>query len=164
MKTFLIWMLVLAALVGLLWLGKKNQANPPTEKSIETKSELTTSENLYDFGNISMANGKVSTIFEITNSSNKDITLESVTTSCMCTNAYLVTGEDKKGPYGMLGHGGPVPKANKVIKAGEIQKVEVVYDPNAHGPAGVGRIDRYIYLEDSVGGTLQLEVKANVTP
>ena len=54
--------------------------------------------------------------------------------------------------------------ANEIIKAGESRKIRVVYDPNAHGPAGVGQIDRFIELTDSNGAKLQLEIKANVTP
>lgn len=147
----------------MIW-AKQGQAKLPSKENIETKSDLTADSTLYDFGNISMADGKVSKVFTVTNSSGNDVTLESVTTSCMCTNAYLINGEDKKGPYGMPGHGGPVMKVNQVIKAGATQQVEVVYDPNAHGPAGVGPVDRFVFLQDSNGGTLQLEVKAVVTP
>ena len=59
---------------------------------------------------------------------------------------------------------GFVPPANEVIKAGEIRAIRVVYDPNAHGPAGVGQIDRFVELTDSSGGAIQLEIKALVTP
>ena len=59
---------------------------------------------------------------------------------------------------------GYVPPANETIKAGESRMIRVVYDPNAHGPAGVGRINRFVELVDSSGGTLGLEIKALVTP
>ena len=64
----------------------------------------------------------------------------------------------------MPGHSGFVPKANEVVKSGGTLDIEIVYDPNAHGPAGVGSIDRFVYLEDSDGGKLQFEIRANVTP
>ena len=64
----------------------------------------------------------------------------------------------------MPGHGGVVPKANALVKAGELLDIEVVFDPNAHGPAGVGRIDRFINLTDENGGELQFEIKALVKP
>ncbi|MBU6414743.1 hypothetical protein KGQ34_00665, partial [Patescibacteria group bacterium] len=86
-----------------------------------------------------------------------------VITSCMCTNAYIESVGREKGPFGMEGMG-YVPPANEIIKAGESRGIKVVYDPNAHGPAGVGAIDRLIYLTDGTGGTLQLEIKAEVTP
>ena len=82
----------------------------------------------------------------------------------MCTKAYFVRlNESKKGPFGMPGMGF-VPKLNETIKAGQSAYIEAVYDPNAHGPAGVGMVDRFVYLEDENGNKLQFEIKANVTP
>ncbi len=163
--------LIVIALTVLLFWAKPTQkissGEPKTsveEASIPGLAGLTASEKIYDFGSISMKDGKVSKIFTLTNTTNNDINLESVTTSCMCTVAYVVNGESRKGPYGMPGHGGAVPKSNEIIKAGESREIEVVYDPNAHGPAGVGVIDRFVYLVDSNGVTIQLEIKAIVTP
>ena len=125
---------------------------------------LTASETFYDFGAVSMKNGNVSKEFTVTNSSGGDIILAKVVTSCMCTTAYIVGDTKTKGPFGMVGHGGSVPPADELIKAGENRIIRVVFDPNAHGPAGVGKIDRFIILTDSSGKTLQLEIKATVTP
>ena len=112
-----------------------------------------------------MKDGKASKVFKVRNPGEEDINLEKVSTSCMCTNAYILMPDgEKKGPFGMPGHGGFVPKANEIVKAGEEREIEVVYDPNAHGPAGVGMIDRFVYLEDESGNKLELEIKANVTP
>lgn len=128
------------------------------------QSSLITSETLYDFGTISMKDGNVTKEFEITNPIDRDITVSTVLTSCMCTLAYIVKEDGSiKGPFGMPGMG-YVPPANEIIKAGESRVIRVVYDPNAHGPAGVGRIDRFITLTDSSGGVIQLEIKALVTP
>ena len=82
----------------------------------------------------------------------------------MCTTAYLIGPQGEKGPFGMPGHGGAVRPANEIIKAGEGRDVKVVFDPNAHGPAGVGAIDRSIYLTDDAGDTLELGIKVVVTP
>ncbi len=126
-------------------------------------SQLQTAEKLYDFGTISMSKGNVEKIFKVTNPTNKDIFVKSITTSCMCTSAYIVKDGSKKGPFKMPGMG-YVPPADETIKAGDSIDIKVVYDPNAHGPAGVGRIDRFVYLADDAGGKMQLEIKANVTP
>lgn len=155
-------MLVALGIFGLMWWGRSGQASPP-DLSRSSTSALVSAATLYDFGSISMKNGTVEKLFEVTNPTDRDIMIESVTTSCMCTNAYIVNGTSRRGPFGMPGHG-TVPKANEVIKAGETRSIAVVYDPAAHGPAGVGPIDRFVYLTDSSGGTLQLEIMANVTP
>jgi len=81
----------------------------------------------------------------------------------MCTTAFLQSTDREKGPFGMEGMGFFAP-ANEVIEPGESRAVRVVYDPNAHGPAGVGAIDRFIYLTDPSGGELRFEIRAMVTP
>ncbi|HEY9584195.1 MAG TPA: DUF1573 domain-containing protein [Candidatus Paceibacterota bacterium] len=130
----------------------------------DSKSLLTAPETFYDFGEISMKDGDVSREFTITNSTDKDITVKTLLTSCMCTSAFIVRPDGKtKGPFKMPGMG-YVPPANEIIKAGESRIIRVVFDPNAHGPAGVGQIDRFINLTDENGGELQFEIKALVKP
>ncbi|PIP69011.1 hypothetical protein CO033_02260 [Candidatus Nomurabacteria bacterium CG_4_9_14_0_2_um_filter_32_10] len=171
-KTIIIWILaILGALLLLMYGGSKNimsltlpSDSSKVSKISEIKDRLITSEILYDFGTISMKDGDVSKTFKVTNGTSLDILIPSLTTSCMCTRAYFIEpGGNKNGPFGMQGMG-VVPKLNKTIKAGESADIEVIYDPNAHGPAGVGMIDRFIYLEDSEGNKLQFEIKARVTP
>lgn len=161
-KTMWIIGIVLTLLVfgGIFMAGKGN--NGPSNPSGK-EGQLQVSEKLYDFGAISMAKGKVDHIFKVTNPTDKDINLKTITTSCMCTAAYIKSGDLEKGPFSMPGMG-YVPPADELIKAGESRDVRVVYDPAAHGPAGVGIIDRFVYLKDADGGTIQLEIKANVTP
>ena len=160
-KNVAVFFVVLAGLFGLMWWGKPVQTSTPTSP---TGSSLIVEEKLYDFGTISMAKGDVEYQFKVTNPTKEDIKIEGITTSCMCTTAYLESATGEKGPFGMPGHGGPTARVSEVIKAGEARKVRVVYDPNAHGPAGIGPVDRFIYLADGSGGTLELEIKAVVTP
>lgn len=153
-----------------LWAGKKqasnsqNELNKTENKTIENKRQLKISETFYDFGTISMKDGIVSRIFKITNESSEDILLSSVTTSCMCTVAFVINGEEKNGPFGMPGHGGFVPKVNDMIGAGDMREIEVLFDPNAHGPAGIGLIERVVFLEDKNGDILEFKFQANVRP
>jgi len=81
----------------------------------------------------------------------------------MCTTASLIKGGEKFGPYGMPGHGF-FPSLNQRIEPGEEASLEVVFDPAAHGPAGVGRIDRIVNLENNAGKPLELVFSATVTP
>ena len=163
-KTIITIIVIILVLLGLMLLGRGNQATGVSNAGSSSNSSLVAEETLYDFGTISMASGNVEKIFKVTNSTNKDVTLSSVITSCMCTTAYIENGGKLKGPFGMPGHGGPVPRANEIIKAGESRNIKVVYDPNAHGPAGVGLVDRFIELTESNGAVTQLEIKAIVTP
>lgn len=151
----------------ILWGYEKNGATASAVQGVNAnsvKSVLIASQTFYDFGTISMKDGNVNHEFAVTNSSNKDVVVSTVLTSCMCTTAFIIEdNSDIKGPFGMAGMG-YVPPANETIKAGESRVIRVVYDPNAHGPAGVGIIDRFITLTDTTGGELQLEIKAIVTP
>ena len=167
-KTIISVLIIILAIAGLLWWGRPTQKSVsahPDPNSSHSAIALEALETSYDFGKISMAQGKVEKTFEISNVDSQDVILERVTTSCMCTSAYLETaGGKEKGPFGMVGHGGTVPKANEIIKPGETRRVRVVFDPNAHGPAGVGIINRVVILEDSLGRVLEFQIKAVVTP
>ena len=168
-KTVIIVLVICLIFIGLFAWGYTGKGG--TAASVQgvfstktSPSKLTASEMVYDFGTISMKNGKVSKTFKVINSTDKDVELGDIMTSCMCTVAFLQTPTGERGPFGMPGHGGPMTKISEIIEAGETRDLKVVFDPNAHGPTGVGQIDRFITLTDTAGATLNLEIKATVTP
>lgn len=161
-KIIIIGVAILVGIIGLLFWGQNIQRDDVLQNT-NTESLLTASETLYDFGTISMKDGLVNHTFKVTNLSDKEVEIKRIYTSCMCTNAYLETINGEEGPFGMEGMG-YIPPANEIIGVKESRDIKVVYDPNAHGPAGVGRIDRIVYLTDEFGGVLQFEIKAIVTP
>lgn len=110
-----------------------------------------------------MKDGLAEHTFTVTNSTDAPVLLKSVSTSCMCTKAFLETKEGEKGPFGMQGMGF-LPLANETMLPGESRGIRVVYDPNAHGPAGIGEIERFVYLVDDAERTLKLGIGATVTP
>lgn len=120
-------------------------------------------EQSFDFGSISMKEGDVSHEFLLKNTGEEAVSISRMYTSCMCTAARFKMGEYQSGFFGMVGHG-YIPKINKVLNPGEEAIVEVVFDPAAHGPAGVGRVERVVYLEDPDGEKTTLEITATVTP
>lgn len=157
-------LLAVAFLVGVMLLGR------PTDRGISSsateaavKSELSAAETSYDFGVVRMKDGKVSHRFKVTNPTDKNVTAEYLSTSCMCTTAYIVDAASRSGPYGMEGMGQDG-KVQMIFKPGESRDVEVVFDPNAHGPAGVGPLQRFVTLADADGGRLQLEITGVVKP
>ena len=111
-----------------------------------------------------MANGKVNHEFKITNSSDQPVNIKDISTSCMCTAANFKFNGKTYGLFGMPGHGGGATAANITFNPGDTGILDVIYDPNAHGPAGVGAIDRFVYVEDKNGGRLEIEIKTVVTP
>jgi hypothetical protein len=118
----------------------------------------------HDFGTISMKAGNVSTTYRIKNEGATPLALDKIYTSCMCTTATLITANGRKqGPFGMPGHG-PLKPATGQLAPGETALLEVVFDPAAHGPSGVGRIERVIRVETKGAAPLELGMIAMVRP
>lgn len=169
-QTIMTLIVILAGLTGLVLWSKTIEPVSPSEtvsksNPARTGGTLVADELSYDFGKISMKDGNVSKTFKVTNTGGEDVNVPSLYTSCMCTTAYILNvNGTKKGPFGMPGHGAVVAKANEVIKAGETREIEVVYDPNAHGPAGVGLIERSVFLEDENKSVVEFKFRASVTP
>ncbi|HBB43866.1 MAG: 40-residue YVTN family beta-propeller repeat protein [Parcubacteria group bacterium GW2011_GWA1_44_13] len=129
-------------------------------------SELVSTEKSFDFGTVSMANGKVNYSFKIRNNGDTPVKITKIYTSCMCTEATLVNGASRKGPFGMPGHNGFASKMNEVVKPGQEISIEVEVDPAAHGPQGTGPAKKVIYIEtdSAITPTLKLELDINVIP
>ena len=113
-------------------------------------SVLTATETDYDFGTIQMYDGKVSKVFTLKNNGDETVKLTDIRTSCMCTEVIV-----DDAAYGM--HGPYVSSA--VIKPGEEKQVDVIFDPAAHGPEGVGPITRVVSFKTNSTATPQLDLK-----
>ncbi|MBI2453942.1 DUF1573 domain-containing protein [Candidatus Peregrinibacteria bacterium] len=167
MKKFLIILAISGGTIGILWLQMRlfaNSADSQPSNNFAAPSIVTAAETSFDFGKISMAKGKVNHEFSIKNSSPNPVTIQKLYSSCMCTTASLLRNGKTTGPFGMPGHGGPIPTINEVLQPGEEASILAVFDPAAHGPAGVGPISRSVFAENNASGTLKLDFQALVTP
>mgnify|MGYP001591923414 CR=1 FL=1 len=162
-KTIIGIVIGIVILGGLVWIARPDGPNTASVVASSNGSLAVEEANNYDFGSISMAAGKVKHTFKIKNTSAEAVTIGKMYTSCMCTTASLMMGGKQFGPVGMPGHGA-IPKINQTINPNEEAAVEVVFDPAAHGPAGVGRIQRTVTLENNSGKPVELSFAAVVTP
>lgn len=172
-KKMLYTLIAVTAIVILLgiYISQENAAQPKPDanRPVATASAsaavgaLASPGPFHDFGKISMAAGNVSHRFTIENTGGSAITVTKLYTSCMCTTATLITLAGKKGPFGMPGHT-PIPSITEIMGPEGRAQVEIVFDPKAHGPAGVGRIERVITVENNAGKSLELGFVAMVTP
>lgn len=166
-KTTIISILVTILVVGgIIWIARPgSQRNTASvSSSMKSNGALTVEEtNNYDFGVISMAAGAVKHAFKIKNTSSDAVTIKKIYTSCMCTNAILEKAGKRFGPYGMPGHAF-IPSINQTINSGEEAIVETIFNPAAHGPAGIGLIERTVYIENNAGEPIELLFAATVTP
>lgn len=153
----------LAIVAGLIFWSQSAKTGEANALKNLGPSELAAGESSFNFGTISMAAGKVSHIFKFKNTGSGPAAISRIYTSCMCTEANLILASGKLGPFGMLGMGFN-PQIKETIPAGSEGEVEVIFDPAAHGPAGVGRIGRMISLEQASAAPLEFTFTANVTP
>ena len=141
--------IVIGIIAGLAGEGDNNGGGSVDGKT----AKLNFGERRYDFGQVSMARGKVSHGFKFKNEGEGELTIDDLSTSCMCTSAALIIS-GKKGPsYGMPMAGQVnIPFFSEQLKPGEEAELEVTFDPNAHGPDGVGPITRSITLVSNDSG------------
>ena len=162
---------VILALGGLIIAAQPGPAKPtPTavemvraDAANKSAGRLTTTQTKFSFGSISMARGKVTHRYPITNAGTEPVVIRKLYTSCMCTTAALVKNGKAGEAFGMPGHT-PIPTINVPINPREEAFIEVIFDPAAHGPAGVGPIERVVTLENNAGQPLELEFAALVSP
>ncbi|MBI4158545.1 MAG: DUF1573 domain-containing protein [Candidatus Yanofskybacteria bacterium] len=163
LKLITYFAVIFGAAIGILvWVAgpKDNSSNVDQAAN----SDLVVDKSFFDFGNISMAAGVVSHEFKVTNTGDSEALINQIYTSCMCTEASFVKGDIKFGPFGMAGHGF-IPKINGEISAGEEAIIKVDFNPAAHGPAGVGPIERVVYLiQKNNDQPLEIRFKTVVTP
>jgi len=167
--------LVLAGFVAIIIAAKPKQgggnataaaASSPASYSAgasNTAGALRARERDFDFGSISMAAGKVSHRFWFRNASSAPVLINKIYTSCMCTTATLVKGGRVINNYGMPGHG-YTPSVNETVAPNEEALIEAIFDPAAHGPAGIGPTERFVTVENDAGQPLEIRFTANVKP
>ncbi len=153
---------VTAGMVVLLALISKPGSSSGSTQTGESGLEIL-GEAKFDFGTISMAQGKVRTEFRVKNTAALPVTLTKLFTSCMCTKASLTIGGETVGPFGMPGHIA-VPSISETLEPGATATTTAEFDPAAHGPAGVGAINRKVTLENDAGSPLEFGFTAFVEP
>lgn len=146
---------------GILWLAWPRQA--PDAEMAMTEGVLVASVSFHDFGTTSMTDGKVSHEYLLMNEGTEAVKVGKIYTSCMCTSAALLIGDRHFGPYGMAGHGF-IPRVNETLAPGESAQLMITFDPAAHGPAGVGKVNRSITVEQDGAAPLVVSFTAEVTP
>lgn len=162
MKKVILWGVAVVAFFGFLMVvGKPSQTAGNRNNG---GGQLIAIEAAHDFGTISMKDGNVKRIYQIKNVSDQPLTITKLQTSCMCTTAELTAGDQRVGPFGMQGHGGSVPDISVPLAPEQTAEVEVVFDPAAHGAAGVGEIKRSVLISTAGNPNLELTFKAMVRP
>lgn len=99
-----------------------------------------------DIGKVGYGNGLVSKTYQLKNDTGRDLKLKKIVTSCMCTKARVKFSEKTTKYYAMEMNGDKNPIISYDFPAGSTAELEFNFDPAAHGPAGIGPVDRVITL------------------
>ncbi len=161
-QNIIIGLLAILVLGSIWWFTSQDQSSSQQETTAleitttESKSALVATSNSYDFGEIDIFAGDVSTTYTLENTGTEPVTITSATTSCMCTE-----GEIGGITFGM--HESDLDSL--VIPAGATEVLTATYDPLAHGPNGTGPVTRVLTLKTDSTETPQVELRlsANVT-
>lgn len=108
-----------------------------------------------NLGKVSMAEGVAKTAFNLKNSGDQELEINALQTSCMCTTVKLIIDGNESPIFGM--HANPAWKAN--LAAGASAVLEVIFDPNAHGPEATGPFERLILVGSNAGNEKELQLK-----
>lgn len=139
-------------MVGAVYLAERGEA---VDVAPEVAASVIALEPPYDFGDIDIFGGKVSTKYTLKNEGSEPVTITDASTSCMCTE-----GEIAGHTFGM--HGSDV--TSVTIPAGGEEVVKATFDPLAHGPEGTGPITRELMLKTNSKTTpvIRLKFSGNV--
>lgn len=114
----------------------------------------------YDIGDIEMTQGLVKRNYEVKNTGSGPLKITGIITSCHCTTAVLKVGDRISPSFGMES----MSFWSQEILAGQTAFLEVTFDPNYHGDAGMGPVTRGIYISsnDPENKKVELLLSANV--
>lgn len=148
-KKFLALIIVLS--VGIIGIAVlvSNSTSTSNTKAIVSKTtgvKIVFDHSSKKVGNIPYSGGNLIHVFPIKNSGTKDLKIANITTSCMCTKAYLKQGENKSEGFGMKGMSASS-SWKGIIKPGETAQIIADFDPAYHGPQGVGSVSRTVSFE-----------------
>lgn len=140
---FIMWIgiITVVVLVGAVIFGSKMGEGPAVSANSEVSMEV--GDKTYDWGTIDYDGGMATKTFEIKNTSGKKLQLYNVKTSCMCTTAQLISGDNKSKKFGMH----ETSKSVFEVEPGATAELLVEFDPAFHGPSGTGPITRTITIE-----------------
>lgn len=151
--------LIIASMVVILGVVVAGILSTRTEKDTGLP-QMKIDSTFFDFGTISMADGKVKHSFTIKNEGTGDLRLTNISTSCMCTTAILEGGGETSPIFGM--HNNPTLWSKK-IKPGQSANLEVIFDPTAHGPNATGPVTRTVTMYSNDGGKESVKTIFTIT-
>lgn len=157
------WGIFVLGLAGLLVLwGMFSQETPSTKQEPSQGGILKIVRSVYDFGNVRIGQGEVSTEIPFVNIGDGDITIFYLETSCSCTSVSVIT-EGNEGPRFRMSHSNKkLQDWRLIIKSEQQAKFKIYYDPAVH-PKARGALQRTIsiYSNDEGAPLQKITIRVN---
>lgn len=147
----LITLFTLVILFGGITLISNFTSTPQVSASRNAKAQ-TQDPTSFDWGTIPMNEGKVTKTFTIKNLGTDTLEVFNVKTSCHCTQANVTIDGTTSQNFGMSGISSWIGK----VLPGKEARLNVIFDPAFHGPAGVGPINRFVSVETNDKGNSKI--------
>lgn len=132
--------ITVALLGGGVFLASKPTSTTSATVSKTTQSKFELDHTSFDWGTIDYNKGKISHIFEFKNTGSEPLTVANFKTSCSCTTVRMLQNETSS-PYFKM-HQQSSWKG--IVAPGETARVEIVFDPQFHGPQATGPVERIV--------------------
>lgn len=120
---------------------------------VSTNVKFSANEKNFDWGQIAYNGPDATKTFTIKNSGTEILKLTNIKTSCACTKAQVVI-DGKSSPYFSM-H--TTSSWIGEISPGKEASLTVIFDPDFHGPSGVGTVERLISMETNDAANPQIE-------
>ncbi len=134
--------LTLLILVGGVYILSVTTANPVQVTSSQN-AKVSVDQKTHDWGTIPYSGGNVTKSFTIKNTGTDVLQLTNIKTSCACTFAQLTIDGKTSPKFGMHTTSSWVGE----VASGKEASLMVVFDPDFHGPTGVGPMERLISMQ-----------------
>lgn len=115
----------------------------------------------HDFGPVPVSRGAVSTELPLANIGEEDLVISFLDSSCGCTTARIINGEEKGPVFGMSSHGQSPTDWRTVIEPGQKASLKIYYDPMVH-PKFRGAAIRVVTITSNGTTTPQKQVRIKV--
>lgn len=127
-----------------------------------TSGEIVVRPEEYDLGNVPYGGGIVQREFTLENRGEEGLKINSIETSCGCTEAQLIYDGNTSKKFGMNTN---TLTWSETVPPEEKASLRIFYDPTTHGPDGVGPFLRKIWIKssDPDDNKTEVRIKGSVT-
>lgn len=153
-KKIIIGFILLTTLMlgGGVYILTLTTANPAVVNSSQN-AKIEVDSKTYDWGEIAYSGPDATKTFTIKNTGTDILKLTNIKTSCACTNAKVTIDGVVSPSFGMHTTSSWVGE----IAPGKEANLSVAFDPDFHGPSGVGPVERLISVETNDTNNPKLE-------